>query len=177
MCFFSCFRILWVSPGLNWYICIYPSWLSAKVSIIRLDYLKLLALLPSQFIKITLLYQQSKSLVSKFKFSQASYCCRRVLEAAKVAKILIKQESLSLLRNVTLRTFGNTLISFPSKCKSAIPSLSQLAFSSLSAISKILAKFVDDRLVNQLEKCCLFIDFQYGFKHSHSISDVQTVVS
>ena len=36
----------------------------------------------------------------------------------------------------------------------------------LSVISKVFEKLVNNRNVNHLENCCLFSDFQYGFKSS-----------
>ena len=38
-------------------------------------------------------------------------------------------------------------------------------------------KLVNDRLINHLEKCGLFSDFQYGFRSSQSNVDFLTVVS
>ena len=51
------------------------------------------------------LYQKNKSSESKVKFRQASNCCKRVLEAAKLA-MQIKQKIPPLPRNLALRTFG-----------------------------------------------------------------------
>ena len=36
----------------------------------------------------------------------------------------------------------------------------------LSVVSKVFEKFVNNRILNQLEKCDLFSDFQYGFRSS-----------
>ena len=38
----------------------------------------------------------------------------------------------------------------------------------LSVASKVLEKFVNNRIVDHLEKCGLFSNFQYGFRSSHS---------
>ena len=38
-------------------------------------------------------------------------------------------------------------------------------------------KFVNNRIVNHLEKCGLLSDFQFGFRSSRSIADLLTVVS
>ena len=35
-----------------------------------------------------------------------------------------------------------------------------------SVVSKVFEKLVDNRIVNQLEKCELFSDFLYGFRSS-----------
>ena len=43
--------------------------------------------------------------------------------------------------------------------------------------SKIFEKLVNNRIVNHLEKCGLFSDFQYGFRSSQSTADLLTVVS
>ena len=36
----------------------------------------------------------------------------------------------------------------------------------LSVVSKVFEKFVNNRIVDHLEKCGLFSDFQYGFRSS-----------
>ena len=48
---------------------------------------------------------------------------------------------------------------------------------SLSVVSKIFEKLVNNRIVDPLEKCGLFSDFQYGFRSSRSTADLLTVVS
>ena len=50
-------------------------------------------------------------------------------------------------------------------------------FSLLSVDSKVFEKLVNNRIVDQLEICGLFSDFQYGFKSSQSTADLLTVVS
>ena len=47
----------------------------------------------------------------------------------------------------------------------------------LSVVSKIFEKLVNNRIVDHLEKCGLFSDFQYGFRSSQSTPDLPTVVS
>ena len=47
----------------------------------------------------------------------------------------------------------------------------------LSVVSKVFEKLVNDRIVDHLEKCGLFSDFQYGFRSSRSTADLLTVVS
>ena len=47
----------------------------------------------------------------------------------------------------------------------------------LSVISKVFEILVNDRIVDHLEKCDLFSDFQYGFRSSRSTADLLTVVS
>ena len=47
----------------------------------------------------------------------------------------------------------------------------------LFVISKVFEKFVNNRIVDHLEKCGLFSDFQYGFRSSRSTADLLTVVS
>ena len=56
------------------------------------------------------LYQQNKFSEPKVKFRQTSNHCKRVLEAVKLAYMLIKQKSLSLSRNLALRTYGKLLV-------------------------------------------------------------------
>ena len=47
----------------------------------------------------------------------------------------------------------------------------------LSVVSKVFEKLVSNRIVDHLEKCGLFSDFQYGFRSSRSTADLLTVVS
>ena len=47
----------------------------------------------------------------------------------------------------------------------------------LSVVSKVFEKLVNNRIVDRLEKCGLFSDFQYGFRSSRSTADLLTVVS
>ena len=44
-------------------------------------------------------------------------------------------------------------------------------------VSKVLEKLVNNRIVDQLEKCDLFSDFQYVFRSSRSTADLLTVAS
>ena len=44
-------------------------------------------------------------------------------------------------------------------------------------VSKVFEKLVNNRIVDHLEKCGLFSDFQYGFKSSQSTADLVLVVS
>ena len=50
-------------------------------------------------------------------------------------------------------------------------------FSLLSVVSKVFEKLVNNKIVDLLEKCCLFSDFQYGFRSFRSTADLLTVVS
>ena len=43
----------------------------------------------------------------------------------------------------------------------------------LSVVSKVFEKLVNNRIVDHLEKCDLFSDFQYGFRSSRSTADQQ----
>ena len=47
----------------------------------------------------------------------------------------------------------------------------------LSVISKVFEKLLNNRIVDHIEKCGLFSDFQYGFRSSRSTADLLTVVS
>ena len=47
----------------------------------------------------------------------------------------------------------------------------------LIGVSKVFEQLVNNRIVNHLEKCCLFSDFQYGFRYSRSTADLLAVVS
>ena len=50
-------------------------------------------------------------------------------------------------------------------------------FSLLSVVSKVFEKLVNNRIVDHLEKCGLFSDFQSDFRSSRSTADLRTVVS
>ena len=47
----------------------------------------------------------------------------------------------------------------------------------LSLVSKVFEKFVNNRIVDHLEKCGLFSDLQYSFRSSRSTADLLTVIS
>ena len=47
----------------------------------------------------------------------------------------------------------------------------------LSVITKVFEKLLNKKIVDHLEKCGLFSDFQYGFRSSRSTADLLTVVS
>ena len=47
----------------------------------------------------------------------------------------------------------------------------------LSVVSKVFEKLVNNKIVDHLEKCGFFSDFQYGFRSSRSTDDLLTVVS
>ena len=47
----------------------------------------------------------------------------------------------------------------------------------LSVVSKVFQNLVNNRIVDHLEKCGLFADFQYGFRSSWSTADLVAVVS
>ena len=47
----------------------------------------------------------------------------------------------------------------------------------LSVVSKVFEKLVNNRIVDHLEKCGLFSDFEYGFRSSRSTADLLTVLS
>ena len=42
----------------------------------------------------------------------------------------------------------------------------------LSVVSKVFEKLVNNRIVDHLEKCGLFSNFQYGFRSSRSTADL-----
>ena len=44
-------------------------------------------------------------------------------------------------------------------------------------VSKVFEKFVNNKIVDHLEKYGIFSDFQYGFRSSRSTADLVTVVS
>ena len=59
--------------------------------------------------------------------------------------------------------------------RSTAPNYLRVSF--LSGISKVFEKLVNNRIVDHLEKCGLFSDFQYGFRSSQSTADFLTVLS
>ena len=46
----------------------------------------------------------------------------------------------------------------------------------LSVVSKVVEKLVNNTILNHLEKCGFFSDFQYGFRSSRSTADLLIVV-
>ena len=46
----------------------------------------------------------------------------------------------------------------------------------LSVVSKVFEKLINKRIVDHLEKCGLFSDFQYSFRSSQSTADLLTVL-
>ena len=44
-------------------------------------------------------------------------------------------------------------------------------------VSNVFDKLVNNRIVDHLEKCGLFTDFQYGFRSSRSTADLLAVIS
>ena len=47
----------------------------------------------------------------------------------------------------------------------------------LSVVSKVFEKLVNSRIVDHLEECGIFSNFQYGFQSSRSTADLLRVVS
>ena len=47
----------------------------------------------------------------------------------------------------------------------------------LSVVGKVFEKRLNNRIVNHIQKCGIFSDFQYGFRSSRSTADLLTVVS
>ena len=87
------------------------------------------------------LYQQYKSSESKVKFRQASNCCKRVLEAAKLAYATKTKESITS-RKIRSRDFWQLANSVLNQGKSAIPPLFNRpeVLSSASDKAKLFAK-------------------------------------
>ena len=52
-----------------------------------------------------------------------------------------------------------------------------LPVSLLSVVSKVFEKLVNNRVVDHLDKYCLFSDFHYSFRYSRLTADLLTVVS
>ena len=87
------------------------------------------------------LHQQNKSFESKVKFRQASNCCKRVLEAAKLAYATKTKESITS-QKLGSRDFWRIANSVLNKGKSAIPPLfnDPEVLSSASDKAKFFAK-------------------------------------
>ena len=96
-----------------------------RSSLIHLHGFQLLVLLPY----FTDLYQKDKSFDSKVKFRQASICCKRVLEAAKLACANKTNNSITS-QNLGSCDFWQIANSVLNKGKSAIP----LLFSGLEVL-------------------------------------------
>ena len=47
----------------------------------------------------------------------------------------------------------------------------------LSVVNKVYEKLVNNKIVDNIEECSLFSDFQYGFRSSRSTADLLAVVS
>ena len=63
------------------------------------------------------------------------------------------------------------------ECWERSPTKNYRPVSLLSGVSKVFEKLVNNRIVDHIEKCGLFSDFQYGFRSSQSTADLLTVVS
>ena len=122
------------------------------------------------------LYQREKSSDSKAKFRQASTPYKRVLEAAKLVYANKTKESITS-QKLGSHDFWQIANGVLNKGKSAIPPLFNGPVSLLSVVSKVFEKLVNNRIVDPLEKCGLFSDFQYGFRSSRSTADLLTVLS
>ena len=85
--------------------------------------------------------QQNKSSESKVKFRQASHCCKRVLDAVKLAYASKTKESITSQKQGAL-DFWQIANSVLNKSKSAIPPLFNglEVFTSTSDKAKLLAK-------------------------------------
>ena len=81
------------------------------------------------------MYQQNKSSESKVKFRQSSNCCKRVLEAAKLAYANKTKESITS-QKLGCRDFWRIANSVLSRGKSAIPPL----FNNLEVLSSLSEK-------------------------------------
>ena len=113
-----------------------------RSSLTHLHGFQLLVLLP-QFIEITFfcLHQKDKSSDSKVKFRQASICCKRVLEIAKLADANKTKESITS-QKLGCHYFWQIVNSVLSKGKYDIPSLfnGQKVLSSASDKAKLFAE-------------------------------------
>ena len=88
------------------------------------------------------LYPKDKSSESKVKFRHASNCCKRVLEAAKLAYTNKTKDSIITSQRLCSWDFWRIPNSFLNKCKSAIPPLfnSPEVLSSASDETKLFAE-------------------------------------
>ena len=145
------------------------------------------------------LYQQYKSSESKVKFRQANNHCKRVLEAPKLAYGAKTKESITSqkLGSWVFWQIANSVLNkgksaeefcFPDcwKVSSVVPVFKNVGerstaknyhpVSLFSVVSKVFEKLVNNRIVDHLENCVFFSDFQYGFRSSQSTADLLTVV-
>ena len=101
------------------------------------------------------MYQREKSSDSKVKFRQASNCCKRVLEAAKLEYAYKTKESITSQKRDS-RVFWRIVNSVLNKGKSAIPPLfnSLEVLSSASDKAKLFAEnlsmnsYLDDSVIS-----------------------------
>ena len=112
-----------------------------RSSVIHLHGFQLLVLLPVHKNYFFRVYQREKSSDSKVKFRQASNCCKRVLEAVKLAYANKTKESITSQR-LRSRDFWRIANSVLSKGKSAIPPLfnGPEVLSSVSDKAKLFAE-------------------------------------
>ena len=89
-------------------------------------------------------YQKDKSSDSKVKFKQTSIGCKSVLEAAKFAYANKTKES-NTFQKLGSRDFRQIVDSVLNKGN--------------SVFSKVFEKFVNNRIIDHLEKCGLFSNF------------------
>ena len=107
------------------------------------------------------LYQREKSSDAKVKFRQASNCCKRVLEAAKLAYASKTKESITS-QKLSFHDFWRTANSVLKKGKSAIPPLFNRS-EVLSSASDKVKLFAENFSLNLILMTlgCLFACFPF----------------
>ena len=104
------------------------------------------------------LYQREKSSDSKVKFRQASNCCKRVLEAAKLAYASKTKESITS-QKLGSHDFWQTANSVLNKGKSAIPPLfngSEVLSSASDKVKLFAENFSLNLILMTRVSLCLF---------------------
>ena len=89
--------------------------------------------------------------------------------------MLLEQKTPSPPTNLALGTFGKLLIVFSTNVDLLCLLYSTVIL--LSVVSKVFEKLVNTSIVDHLEKCGIFSDFQCGFRSSRSTTDLLTIMS
>ena len=80
-------------------------------------------------------------------------------------------------KNSNLDDSGVPLPIFPSRTNVKLNNISVTPKMVKKGHTEVFQKLVNNRIVDHLEKCGLFSDFQYGYRSCQSTADLLTVVS
>ena len=133
--------------------------------------------------KITVTYKMVKCVITNIDSSKAFF-------PDSILVMILKNGELEL-SHILAKLFNMCLKEsrFPDfwKVSSAVPVFKNVGerytaknyrpVSLLFVVTKVFEKFVKTRIVDHLQKCGLFSDFQYGFRFTRSTARLLTVVS